>query len=98
MKLVLLLIELPVNGEAREYRNLVCSSLLLGSCLSSLVILELGDIIINRNPRWCRGAMNPLRCLKGGDIVRIEIDQIGVLENKIALHKGGNEHGYDNSG
>lgn len=27
--------------------------------------------------------MNPQQFLKDGDVVRIEIDQIGVLENKV---------------
>lgn len=84
---------LSVNGEVRQKtntENLVFSVSHLVSFLSKLVTLEPGDIILTGTPGGVGVAMEPPRFLKDGDVVKIEIDQIGVLENKVALQKGGN--------
>ena len=82
---------LSVNGEIRQKtntENLVFSVAHLVSFLSNLVTLEPGDIILTGTPGGVGVAMDPPTFLKDGDVVRIEIDQIGALENKVALQKG----------
>ena len=84
---------LTVNGEVRQKtntENLVFSVQKLVSFLSNLVTLEPGDVILTGTPGGVGVAMDPPTFLKDGDVVRIEIDQVGVLENKVSLQKGGN--------
>ena len=45
--------------------------------------LEPSDIIATGTPAGVGFAMNPQQFLKQGDIVRIEIEGIGVLENPV---------------
>lgn len=90
-------ITLSVNGEIRQKtntENLVFSVPYLVSFLSNLVTLEPGDIILTGTPGGVGVAMNPPTFLKDGDSVKIEIDQIGVLENKVVLQEGANVHDY----
>jgi 2-keto-4-pentenoate hydratase/2-oxohepta-3-ene-1,7-dioic acid hydratase in catechol pathway len=51
--------------------------------LSRVMTLEPCDIIATGTPAGVGFAMKPPRYLKDGDVVRIEIDGIGVLENII---------------
>lgn len=46
--------------------------------------LEPGDVILTGTPGGVGVAMNPPTFLKDGDVVRIEIDKVGALENKVA--------------
>ncbi len=81
---------LTVNGEERQRSNtanLVFSVQYLVEFLSNLMTLEPGDVILTGTPGGVGVARNPQVFLKDGDIVRIEIDQIGVLENKVAAVK-----------
>ena len=77
---------LKVNGEVRQKTNtanLVFSVQKLVAFLSNLMTLEPGDVVLTGTPGGVGVAMNPPQFLKDGDVVRIEIDQIGVLENKV---------------
>ncbi|MFP3916750.1 fumarylacetoacetate hydrolase family protein [Lysinibacillus telephonicus] len=77
---------LKVNGEVRQKTNtanLVFDVKKLVSFLSNLMTLEPGDVVLTGTPGGVGVAMNPPSFLKDGDIVRIEIDKIGVLENKV---------------
>lgn len=79
-------IVLTVNGEERQRsntRNLVFSVQYLVEFLSNLMTLEPGDVILTGTPGGVGVAMNPPVFLKDGDIVRIEVDKIGALENKV---------------
>ncbi len=79
-------IVLTVNGEKRQQSNtanLVFSVQYLVSFLSSLMTLEPGDVILTGTPGGVGVARNPQVFLKDGDIIRIEIDGVGVLENKV---------------
>ncbi len=81
---------LKVNGEVRQKtntENLVFSVPKLVSFLSNLVTLEPGDVILTGTPGGVGVAMDPPTFLKDGDVVRIEIDKVGVLENKVSLQK-----------
>lgn len=79
-------IRLTVNGEERQHSNtanLVFTVPYLVEFLSSLMTLEPGDVILTGTPGGVGVARNPEVFLKDGDIVRIEIEGIGVLENRV---------------
>ena len=52
--------------------------------LSNLMTLEPGDIILTGTPGGVGVARDPQVFLKDGDVVRVEIDKIGDLENKVS--------------
>lgn len=77
---------LTVNGEVRQKTNtanFVFSVQKLIAFLSNLMTLEPGDVVLTGTPGGVGVAMDPPTFLKHGDVVRIEIDKIGVLENKV---------------
>lgn len=77
---------LTVNGEVRQKSNtanLVFTVQYLVEFLSSIATLEPGDIILTGTPGGVGVARDPQVFLKNGDVVRIEIDKIGVLENRV---------------
>ena len=51
--------------------------------LSSAFTLEPGDVISTGTPAGVGIAMKPPRLLRAGDVVRIEIEGIGALENPV---------------
>ncbi|WP_110926582.1 fumarylacetoacetate hydrolase family protein [Bacillus massiliglaciei] len=84
-------VRLTVNGEERQKsntENLVFNVGYLVEFLSNLMTLEPGDLILTGTPGGVGFARDPQTFLKDGDTVRIEIDKIGVLENKVAQAKG----------
>ncbi|MEW9672136.1 fumarylacetoacetate hydrolase family protein [Ammoniphilus sp. 3BR4] len=77
---------LTVNGEERQRSNtanLVFTVQYLVEFLSGLMTLEPGDVILTGTPGGVGVARNPQVFLKDGDVVRIEIDRIGALENRV---------------
>lgn len=79
-------IVLTVNGEKRQHSNtsnLVFSVQYLVAFLSELMTLEPGDVILTGTPGGVGVARNPQVFLKDGDVVRIEVDRVGVLENRV---------------
>jgi len=75
-----------VNGELRQ--NGRTSELIyrFGEMLvelSTVFTLEPGDILTTGSPAGVGGAMRPPRYLKAGDVVRIEIEGIGHIENRV---------------
>jgi acylpyruvate hydrolase len=78
---------LTVNGEVRQSTNtanLVFTVQRLVEFLSELMTLEPGDVILTGTPGGVGFARNPQVFLKDGDVVRIEIDKVGVLENRVS--------------
>ncbi|MBP8108147.1 MAG: fumarylacetoacetate hydrolase family protein [Caldilineaceae bacterium] len=51
--------------------------------MSQVMTLEPGDVIATGTPAGIGAARTPPRWLKPGDVVRIEIEKIGVLENPV---------------
>ena len=51
--------------------------------LSRVMTLEPGDLIATGTPAGVGFAMKPRSFLKNGDVVRIEIQGIGILENTV---------------
>ncbi|RBW70085.1 fumarylacetoacetate hydrolase family protein [Bacillus taeanensis] len=81
---------LTVNGEERQRSNtanLVFSVQYLVEFLSNLMTLEPGDVILTGTPGGVGVARDPQVFLKDGDVVKIEIDKIGTLENRVASVK-----------
>ncbi|MBX5437217.1 MAG: fumarylacetoacetate hydrolase family protein [Alicyclobacillaceae bacterium] len=79
-------IRLWLNGELRQSDNtgrLIFNIPRLISFISQIMTLEPGDVIATGTPGGVGVAMNPPGFMKVGDIVRVEIERIGVLENKI---------------
>ena len=75
-----------VNGELRQNsntRNLVFNCYDLVAYLSTAFTLEVGDVISTGTPGGVAAAMKPPRWLHAGDVVRIEIEQLGALENRV---------------
>lgn len=84
-------ISLSVNGEERQRSNtsnLVFTVQRLVEFLSELMTLEPGDVILTGTPGGVGVAREPQAFLKDGDVVRIEVDKVGVLENKVKRVEG----------
>lgn len=76
-----------VNGERRQASN---TALMLHPIakqieyLSTAFTLEPGDLIATGTPEGVGVGMDPPNFLKPGDVVRCEVEGIGVIENKVA--------------
>ena len=75
-----------VNDEERQHSN---TSNLIFDCyaqvetLSTVFTLLPGTIISTGTPGGVAAAMKPPKWMKAGDVVRIEIEKIGKLENRV---------------
>jgi 2-keto-4-pentenoate hydratase/2-oxohepta-3-ene-1,7-dioic acid hydratase in catechol pathway len=75
-----------VNGELRQHSN---TKHLIFDCydevatLSTVCTLEPGDVISTGTPSGVGAARKPPAFLKAGDVVRIEIDGIGWIEQRV---------------
>ncbi len=75
-----------VNGEIRQSSNtglLIFDIPTIIATISAGLTLQEGDIIATGTPAGVGIGFNPPRYLKGGDVVRVEIDGIGALENRV---------------
>lgn len=75
-----------VNGELRQNsttRNMAFGVSEIVHHLSRVMTLEPCDIIATGTPAGVGFAMKPPTFLRHGDVVRIEIQEIGVLENTV---------------
>jgi 2-keto-4-pentenoate hydratase/2-oxohepta-3-ene-1,7-dioic acid hydratase in catechol pathway len=75
-----------VNGELRQDSNtkhLIFDCFALVEHLSTAFTLEVGDVISTGTPSGVGIGMKPPRYLVAGDVVRIEIEGLGVLENPV---------------
>ncbi len=76
-----------VNGEVRQEsntRHLVFNVWDQIEHLSQAMTLEPGDLIYTGTPGGIGAAMKPMRFLKDGDRVRVEIEGLGALDNPCA--------------
>jgi 2-keto-4-pentenoate hydratase/2-oxohepta-3-ene-1,7-dioic acid hydratase in catechol pathway len=81
-----------VNGALRQNSNtkhLIFNCFDIVEHLSTAFTLEPGDIIATGTPSGVILGMNPKIWLKPGDVVRIAIDQLGVLENPVVDEPAG---------
>ena len=80
-----------VNGEQRQNSN--TGQLLFDPAaqiehLSQAMTLEPGDLIYTGTPAGVGMAHNPPLYLKPGDMVRVEIDGLGAIENRVEAASG----------
>jgi 2-keto-4-pentenoate hydratase/2-oxohepta-3-ene-1,7-dioic acid hydratase in catechol pathway len=75
-----------VNGDIRQSSNtklLIHDIPTIIATISAGVTLKAGDIIATGTPAGVGIGFDPPRYLKKGDVVRVEIDGIGALENRV---------------
>jgi 2-keto-4-pentenoate hydratase/2-oxohepta-3-ene-1,7-dioic acid hydratase in catechol pathway len=75
-----------VNGELRQdssTKHLIFDCFALVEHLSTAFTLEPGDVVTTGTPSGVGAAMKPPRLLRVGDVVRIEIEGLGELENQV---------------
>jgi 2-keto-4-pentenoate hydratase/2-oxohepta-3-ene-1,7-dioic acid hydratase in catechol pathway len=77
---------LNVNGKQRQKADL--SDMIWSvpeqiAFLSEHYTLEPGDVIYTGTPAGVGFAMEPPKFLQAGDVVRVEIDNIGAIENRV---------------
>lgn len=80
-------IQTRVNGELRQndvIANLIFDIPTIIETLSRTMTLQPGDIIATGTPAGVGVGFKPPRYLQKGDVTRIEVDSIGVLENTVA--------------
>lgn len=75
-----------VNGELRQEASTSEMIHRIGAMvaeLSTAFTLEPGDVLSTGSPAGVGGLMDPPRYLEPGDVVRVEIEGIGAIENKV---------------
>jgi len=75
-----------VNGELRQNSNtslLIFDIPTIIETLSAGITLQPGDIIATGTPAGVGIGFDPPRYLRNGDLVRIEVGRLGVLENTV---------------
>jgi 2-keto-4-pentenoate hydratase/2-oxohepta-3-ene-1,7-dioic acid hydratase in catechol pathway len=75
-----------VNGELRQDSNtgdMIYNIWEQIEYLSTAFALEPGDLLLTGTPEGVGHAMIPQQHLKVGDVIRCEIENIGVIENKV---------------
>lgn len=79
-----------VNGELRQSSN---TKHLIFDCFDEIVhlsqafTLDPGDIIFTGTPSGVGMALKPPSALKVGDVVKVEIEKLGSIENRVVAEK-----------
>ncbi len=79
-----------VNGELRQSSN---TKHLIFDCfdqiahLSQAFTLDPGDVIFTGTSGGVGAAMKPMQFLKAGDVVRVEVEKLGYIENRVVPEK-----------
>jgi 2-keto-4-pentenoate hydratase/2-oxohepta-3-ene-1,7-dioic acid hydratase in catechol pathway len=78
-----------VNGELRQSGN--TSQLIFGvaqliETISAGITLRPGDVILTGTPAGVGAGFKPPRWLAPGDVVRVEVSDVGVLENTVEAY------------
>jgi acylpyruvate hydrolase len=80
-----------LNGEVVQQGHtsrMIFSVAYLIHDMSQVMTLEPGDIIATGTPSGVGMARRPPRWLHSGDVVRVEIEKVGVLENPVIAYPG----------
>ena len=75
-----------VNGEVRQQsntRHLIYDCFDAIAHLSQAFTLDPGDVLFMGTPAGVGMAMKPPQFLKEGDVVRVEIEKLGHIENHV---------------
>ena len=78
-----------MNGTLRQdgnTRDMIFDVATLVETISHCTPLRPGDVIATGTPAGVGAGLSPPRFLAPGDVVRIEIEGVGVLENRVAAH------------
>ncbi|HAM01445.1 MAG TPA: fumarylacetoacetate hydrolase [Acidimicrobiaceae bacterium] len=81
-----------VNDELRQDGNtedMIFDCAAMVELLSTACTLEPGDVVTTGTPPGVGASFDPPRWLVPGDVVRIEIEQVGVLENPVVGPRSG---------
>jgi len=78
--------ELRMDGRSDEFLH-DCWDMIAE--LSSVFTLEPGDILATGSPAGVGALMNPPRFLTEGDVVRVEVERIGAIENRVVRAPAG---------
>ncbi len=76
-----------VNGELRQdsrTSDLIFGPRALVDFIAEAITLEPGDLILTGTPSGVGQAMDPPRFLQEGDVVRCEVEGLGVIEHPVA--------------
>ncbi len=79
-----------VNGVLRQHsntRHLIFDVAAMIETLSTPMTLEPGDLIFTGTPAGVGARMNPPGYLTEGDVVRVHIDGLGAIENRVIREK-----------
>jgi len=79
-------IECRVNGEVMQSSNtgnLIFDVARTIALLSGFMTLEAGDVLVMGTPGGVGVARNPQVWMKAGDVCEIEIEQVGLLSNRV---------------
>ena len=77
---------MPTSNDVRQESNtreLIFDCYTLVEHLSTAFTLEAGDVIATGTPSGVGIASKPPRLLVAGDVVRVEIDGLGAIENPV---------------
>jgi 2-keto-4-pentenoate hydratase/2-oxohepta-3-ene-1,7-dioic acid hydratase in catechol pathway len=75
-----------VNGELRQSSNtkeLIFDCYALVEHITTAFTLEVGDVIATGTPSGVGIGLKPPRLLAAGDVVRIEIENLGAIQNEV---------------
>ncbi|HTX62340.1 MAG TPA: fumarylacetoacetate hydrolase family protein [Acidimicrobiales bacterium] len=79
-----------VNGELRQdasTSDMIFRPDEMVEYLTTVFPLEPGDVLCTGTPSGVGAGFQPPRWLRAGDVVRIEVESVGVLENRV-VHEG----------
>jgi 2-keto-4-pentenoate hydratase/2-oxohepta-3-ene-1,7-dioic acid hydratase in catechol pathway len=80
-----------INGEPRQDSNtrlLIFDVSTIIETIAAGITLIPGDVIATGTPAGVGIGFDPPVYLKAGDVVRMEIEHIGVLENRVETRQG----------
>ena len=84
-------IRCTVNGEERQKSNTkhhIFNCFDAIAHLSQSFTLDVGDVLFMGTPSGVGVAMKPPSFMKAGDLVRVEIEKLGYIENKVVPEQG----------
>jgi 2-keto-4-pentenoate hydratase/2-oxohepta-3-ene-1,7-dioic acid hydratase in catechol pathway len=79
-----------VNGEDRQHsntRHLIFDCFDAIAHLTQAFTLDVGDVLFMGTPAGVGVAMKPPVWLEEGDVVRVEIDKLGFIENTVVAEQ-----------
>ena len=72
--------ELRMDGRTDDFLHNVDAMI---AEISSIFTLEPGDILATGSPAGVGALMNPPAFLRSGDVVRVEVEGLGAIENRV---------------